>query len=196
MEMTVSSIPGFDLDQYQTFAGYAAENPDEVMLGVHAHTIWEGHAGESLAKIGPWALGGNRIEKPTRDYSLQIGAWKEVAEALGVQGAHDKLEPIEVALAGLCSCVTWAICIGAAEEGLAFDGLQVNASVMLDPRVLIGIKPTSQAATAIRGVKMDVQVTGDLSDDDRRRILGYADRSPVHALLTYAYPIQTNVQVN
>ncbi len=196
MSETIAAIPGFNVEQLEGFAAYAAENPTEVIIGTEATTIWEGHAGRSLAKIGPWSLAEQPINKPTRDYSLQIGAWKEVEAAIGVDGAHDKLEPVEVALAALCSCVTWAICITAAREGVSFETLTVTARGNLDPRVLLGARSTEFSHTLVQNIQMDIRVTGDVSDEDRVRIIEMTKRSPVHAMVKYANDIQTNVYVD
>lgn len=197
METTVSAIPGFDVEKLEAFNAFAAENPNDVVLGIEAKTIWEGHGGDSLGKVGPWQLAAQHIEKPTRDYSIQFGAWKEVADAIGVEGAHDKLEPVEAALAAVCSCVTWAICISAAREGLAFEGLEVKARAKVDPRVLLGIVPVEEAASCLQKVEMDINVQGEnISDDERNRIANMAKRSPVHSLISHANSIYTNVNVN
>jgi uncharacterized OsmC-like protein len=196
MSTTMTTFPGFDVEKLEAFNAYAAENPNDVLLGLEARTIWEGHSGESLGKIGPWSLAGNRVEKPTRDYSIQFGAWKEVADAIGVEGARDKIEPVEAALAAVSSCVTWAIAINAAREGLVFDALEVRATAKVDPRVLLGIVPVEEAASCMQKVEMDIQVHGDLTEEDRQRIAQMAKRSPVHALISHPNTIYTNVTVN
>jgi uncharacterized OsmC-like protein len=196
MSTTMTTFPGFDVEKLEAFNAYAAENPNDVLLGLEARTIWEGHSGESLGKIGPWSLAGNRVEKPTRDYSIQFGAWKEVADAIGVEGARDKIEPVEAALAAVSSCVTWAIAINAAREGLVFDALEVRATAKVDPRVLLGIVPVEEAASCMQKVEMDIQVHGDLTEEDRQRIAQMAKRSPVHALISHPNTIYTNLTVN
>ncbi len=187
------SIPGFNTKKLEAFSTFAAEHPNEVLLGLEAKTMWEGHSGESLAKIGPWSLADQRIEKPTRDFSIQFGAWKEVEEEMGVEGAHDRLEPVEAALAALCSCVNWSVCINAARQGMSFDGLEVKARAKVDPRVLFGIVPVEEAASCLQNVELDIEVQGDMSDEDRNRLLEMAKRSPVHSLVSYANTIQTRV---
>lgn len=189
----VSSIPGFDLEKVEDFIAFAAEHPNDVLLGLEARSIWEGYAGDSLAKIGPWTLAGTRIDKPTRDYSIQFGAWKEVCEAIGVRAAVDKIEPVEAALAAVNSCVTWAICINAAREGLHFDGLEVTARARVDPRVLLGVTPADEAISCMQKVELDIRVKGTLSQEDHARILEMAERSPVHALIKYENDIFTTV---
>lgn len=195
METTLSTRMGFNVEKMEAFNAYAAEHPNEVLLGIEAKTIWEGRSGESLGKIGPWQLGGQRIAKPTRDYSIQFGAWKEVADAIGMEAPGDKIEPVEAALAAVCSCVTWAITINAAREGLTLDGLEVKARAKVDPRVLLGIVPVEEAASCLQVVEMAIDVRGDLTDDDRQRIAEMAKRSPVHALISYPNTIRTTVRV-
>jgi len=185
---------GIDVNQLEDFSKYAADNPNDVLLGIEASTIWEGTGGAALAKIGPWELGGNRIEKPTRDFSIQFGAWKEVEEALGFEGASDKVEAVEAALAAMCACVTTAVAINAAREGLDFDGIEITAKAAVDPRVLLGILPEDEARSCLQSVDMDIVVTGDdVTDEDRARIKGMAARSPVASMVKYANNLNTNV---
>lgn len=184
---------GFDVDKLEEFNKFAADNPNDVVLGIEAKTIWEGTGGGSLGKIGPWELAGERIAKPTRDYSIQFGAWKEVLEAIGVEGALDHIEPVEAALAAMCSCVTTAVAINAAREGVDFDGLEISAKATVDPRVLLGVVPAEEAASCLQSVDLDIEVQGDVSDDDKARIKDMAARSPVAAMVKYANNVSTSI---
>jgi uncharacterized OsmC-like protein len=189
----MASIPGFDTDKLDEFEAHAAEHPEDVVLGLEAKTIWEGYAVENLAKIGPWSLGGQPIDKPTRDYSIQFGAWKEVEEAIGIAGAHDRIEPMEAALAAVASCVSTAVTINAAREGLSFDGLEVRARATVDPRVLLGIAPVEEAESCLKSIDVDIIVDGDLTDEQRAQVLAMAHRSPVHAMIVGSNNINTRV---
>lgn len=193
MEATMTTIPGFDVDTMNQFAAHAAQNPEQVELGIEAKTIWEGTGGTSLAKIGPWQLAGQQIEKPSRDYSLQFGAWKEVEAAAGVESPADRLEPIEGALAAMCACVNYAICMTAAREGVAFEQLEVKAHAVIDPRVLLGALGTEHRTSVFKSVELVVTPTGDLTDAERQRIVDMAQRSPVHALIEHGCDLQTRV---
>ena len=122
-----TTLPGFDREKLEGFVAYATENPNDVILSLESKTYWESHGGSTLAKVGPWALAGQRIDKPTRDFSIQYGAWKEVEGAIGIPGASDRLEPVEGALSALCACMNWAICINAARQGVTFDKLAIAA---------------------------------------------------------------------
>ncbi len=189
----MSSVPGFDTSKLDDFEKFATENPEKVILGLEATTIWEGYAVENLGKIGPWELGGERIDKPTRDYSIQFGAWKEVEEAIGIVGAHDRIEPMEAALAGMASCVSTAITINAAREGLNLEGLEVTARATVDPRVLLGIVAVEDAESCLKSVDVDIKVEGDLTDEEREQILKMAYRSPVHVMVSAPNEINTRL---
>src|SRR5207247_8446726 len=126
-------------------------------LGIESRTIWEQKGLGNLGKVGRWTLGGQAIEKPTRDFSVQMGSWKEVGDAIGVEGADDRIEPIEAALLGLSSCVTEAIVLNCARTGVKLDGLDVKAHADVDPGPITGAKDHSDGAHALQ------QLTGDLT---------------------------------
>ena len=115
-------------------------------------------------------------------------------EALGMPGAHDRVEPMEAALAAVASCVSTAITLNSAREGLSFDGLEVTAKATVDHRVLLGIAPVEEAASCLKSVDVDIKVDGDLSDEQRDQILQMARRSPVHAMITGSNSINTKVR--
>ncbi|MFQ5426951.1 MAG: OsmC family protein [Gaiellales bacterium] len=180
---TTATIPGLDPVKLDEFNKYAEANPNDVVLGLEATTIWEGHGVENLGKIGRWQLAGQVIDKPTRDFSIQFGAWKEVEEQIGVEGAHDRIEPMEAALAGMASCVSTAITLNAAREGVSFDGLEVTAKATVDPRVLLGAVPAEEAESCLQRVDVEIKVDGDLSSEQKEKVIEMARRSPVHALI-------------
>lgn len=189
----MAEIPGFNVEAMEAFNKTASENPNDLVLGLEAKSIWEGSGIENLGKIGPWKLGEQEIDKASRDFSIQFGAWKEVEEALGMEGAHDRIEPMEAALAGMASCVSTAITLNAARQGLALEQLEVKAKAKVDPRVLLGIVPVSEAQSCMLSVDIEIKAEGDLSEADREQILESAHRSPVHAMVSSANRINTNL---
>ena len=102
----MADFSGIDRGKLEAFATFANENPDQITLDLEAQTIWEGSGLEHLGKIGPWSIAGNRIDKASRNYSLQFGAWKEVQDSIGVPGATDRVEAMEAALAWLAPAST------------------------------------------------------------------------------------------
>jgi len=178
------AVEGIDARQIEAFNKEYQASPDNFRLGLEARSIWEGRGLGNLGKVGRWSLGGQVMEKPTRDFSVQIGSWKEVGDALGVEGADDRLEPIEAALLGLASCVSEAIVLNCARKGVSPESVDVTARVEVDPGPITGVKDPSDWDKTIKSVEVDVTVKGDISDRDKPVIEEGAKRSPVNYLFS------------
>src|SRR5438128_9116646 len=125
-------VAGIDPRQIETFNKEYSKSPKSFTLGLEARSIWEGRGLGNLGKVGPWKLGTNPIKRSSRDFSVQLGSWREVGDALGVEGAADRIEPVETALMALCSCVTEAIALNCARKGVNLEGLEVRANLDVD----------------------------------------------------------------
>ena len=145
----------------------------------------------NLGKIGQWSLGGQPINKPTRDFSVQLGSWKEVGDAIGVEGADDRIEPVEAALLALSSCVTEAITLNCARTGVPLEGLEVTANVDVDPGPIVGVKDPSDWKSTLKEIQVKVTARGKLSERDRKMVEEGATRSPVHHIFSSGKQVKT-----
>jgi uncharacterized OsmC-like protein len=186
--MTVQNI---DVGQLEGFVKQYNDSPQSFVLGIEAKTIWEGRGLGNLAKVGKWSLGGNPVMKPTRDFSVQMGSWQEVGDALGVAAADDRIEPVEAALAGLCSCVSEAITLNCARTNVNLEGLEVTAHVDVDPGPIVGAKEPDTWTDSLQSAQVDVTAHGKFSKRDKQMIQEGATRSPVHNIFSRALNLQT-----
>ncbi|MGH8935776.1 MAG: OsmC family protein [Acidimicrobiia bacterium] len=184
-------VEGINPGQLESFNKEYAGSPSSFTLGIEGKTIWEGRGLGNLGKVGRWTLGGQPIEKPTRDFSVQLGSWKEVGDAIGVEGADDRIEPVETALVGLSSCVTEAIVLNCARTGVELEGLEVKAHADVDPGPIVGVKDPTDWDDTLQSVQVDVTARGEFSDEDRRMIEEGAKRSPVNYLFSRTGLLQT-----
>ena len=185
------AVPGINARQIEAFNKEYKASPQSFTLGLEARTIWEGRGLGNLGKIGPWKLGRHSMTKPARDFSVQLGSWQEVGDALGVEGADDRIEPVETALVALASCVTEAITLTCARTGVDLKGLDVRTSVDVDPGPITGAKDPIEWERTLNTVKVDVTAKGDLSKKDQEMIENGATRSPVHHLFGRAVDLKT-----
>jgi uncharacterized OsmC-like protein len=186
------TVEGIDVRQLEAFNKEYERSPEGFTLGIEAKTIWEGRGLGNLGRIGRWSLGGQTMEKPTRDFSVQLGSWREVGDAIGVQMADDRVEPVEAALLGLASCVSEAITLNCATAGANLEGLEVKAHVDVDPGPITGAKDPSTWKESLQKVQVDVTARGEFSDRDRQAIEEGATRSPVHHIFSRTGMLQTN----
>jgi hypothetical protein len=188
------AVKNIDVGQLEAFNKQYTEAPPSYLLGVEAKTISEGRGLGNLAKVGKWSLGGNPVVKPTRDFSVQIGSWQEVGDAIGVEAAHDRLEPVEVALAGLCSCVTEAITLNCARTNVDLKGLEVSARVEVDPGPIVGMGDPAEWAESLTSVQLDISARRDFSARDKQMIEEAATRSPVHHMFSRALDLKKTLR--
>lgn len=182
---------GVDIDKFGAFAEYAAENPDEVHLGLGARSTYEGACAHSLATMDAYTLGTETIERETREYTIPYGGWKEVLDAGGWVGATDRMEPIEVALSALASCINVGITINALANGVDIEELHTHVQTDFDPAVLFGLADLDKSASVFENTTAEVEITGE--NLDAEQIDAWAQRAPVYALVSLAQEIDLTV---
>ena len=108
-----------NVEKLEEFRNFLSENPDKGKLHLEAKAIYEGQAGRSTIHVGPYAVDETKIDRPTRHYTFPFGAWREVEELIGMEGATDRIEPVEMALASTAACLINSITLNAARTGTA-----------------------------------------------------------------------------
>jgi uncharacterized OsmC-like protein len=184
-------VSGMDLDKLEAFRSAIKESP--VVLGLEARGIWEGHSGRSTIHIGPYELGGERIDRETRHYTIPYGAWREVEEAIGFEGPTDRVEPVEMALGAVAACLCNSIALNAPRNGINLEGLEINVRTDIDPSVLFEVKGPESHTSCMPKIISEVKVKGDISDDQLDEIKRLVSYSPVHGMIEYANTVEASV---
>jgi len=184
-------VTGMDLDKLEAFRSAIKESP--VILWLEARGIWEGHSGRSTIHIGPYELGGERIDRETRHYTIPYGAWREVEEAIGFEGPTDRVEPVEMALGAIAACLVNSIALNAPRNGIKLEGLEVNVRTDIDPSVLFEVKGPESHTSCMPKIVSEVKVKGDISDDQLDTIKRLISYSPVHGMIEYANTVESRV---
>jgi uncharacterized OsmC-like protein len=180
-----------DLEKLEAFRTSLQESP--VILGLDAHSVWEGHSGRSTVHIGPYDLNGEHIDRETRHYTVSYGAWKEVEEAVGFVGPTDRAEPVEMALGAVAACLCNSIALNAPRHGIELEGLEVNVHADVDPSVLFEVKGPESHTSCMPKITTEVIVKGDLTDEQLQTIQELVHYSPVHGMVEYANAVEATV---
>ncbi len=178
---------GIDLETLDGFVHHAAEQPEEVQLGLGASATYEGTAAHSLAKVDSYELGGETIARETREFTIPYGGWKEVLEAGGWVDGTDRLEPIEAALSALAACINVGITINAAANDVDIDHLQTHVRTDFDPAVLFSLKELKEADSVFANLTAEVEIDG--KDLDQDLIDEWARRAPVYTFVSLAQDV-------
>ena len=182
---------GMDLDKLEAFRTALKESP--VVLGLEARSVWEGHSGRSTVHIGPYELGGDRIERETRHYTIPYGAWREVEEAIGFVGPTDRAEPVEMALGAVAACLCNSIALNAPRNGIDLEGMEINVRTDIDPSVLFEVKGPESHTSCMPKITTEVKVKGNITDEQLKTIERLVHYSPVHGMVEYANTVQAVV---
>jgi uncharacterized OsmC-like protein len=187
---------GVDLEQYPDFIDHGRRNPEDLLLGLGAKGIAEGRAMHTLAKVGDYTYGGDDIERETRDYTFQLGAFKEVEADAGFVDPGDRPEPVEMALAALTGCINATLGIVAMENEIELDGLETDVSVTLDPRAFFGIEDAERAGDVYDDLEIEVDISGPgLTENDAETLRKGVARSPVFNLVSDSRELSPEVRV-
>ena len=182
---------GVDLDDLESFVEHAAANPEAVQLGLGARSAYEGTCAHSLAKIDSYSLGGETIDRDTREYTVPYGGWREVLDAAGWVGATDRIEPIEAALSALASCINVGITINAVANGVDVEHLETRVSTDFDPGVLFSLQDLGEADSVFENLTAEVEI--ESPDLDKDRIDEWARRAPVYTLVSLGQDVKLEV---
>lgn len=182
---------GVDTEELVAFAAHAAEHPEDVELGLSARSTYEGTCAHSLATIDSYVLGGETIDRDTREYTIPYGGWKEVLDAGGWVGATDRLEPIEVALSALVSCINVGISINAVANDVDIDQLETRVRTAFDPGVLFSVEDLGDADSVFEDLTATIEI--ESPDLDRDEVDEWARRAPVYTLVSLEQDVNITV---
>lgn len=185
------TLHGVDLETLQGFAEHAADNPDAVQLGLGATASYEGTTAHSLAAIDSYELGGERIARETREYTIPYGGWREVLDAAGWVSPTDRIEPVEAALSALAACINVGISINAVANGVQIDELRTRVRADFDPAVLFDLAALNEADSVFENVTAAVEIQG--TDIDRDQIDEWARRAPVYTLVSLGQDVEMTI---
>lgn len=182
---------GVDLENFVAFAEHAAEHPEEAQFELGARSTYEGTCAHSLAKIDAYTIGGQGIDRETREYTLPFGGWKEVLDTIGWVEPTDRLEPVEVALSALASCINVGISVNALANGVDIGRLQTRVRTDFNPAVLFGLADLDASESVFENVTAEIDIEGEDLDPDQ--VDEWSQRAPVYALVALAQDVDITV---
>ena len=115
----------------------------------------------------------------TKIYAGGHFIYADEPESIG--GSDEGMTPGALLLASLGSCTAITIRMYADRKGYALDGVKIDLSICEE-------KEMSKETTISR----KIELLGDLSEEQRERLLQIADKCPIHKILSNTIKIETN----
>ena len=130
--------------------------------------------------------------KPRFLQNISVGPHSLHADEPVAAGGRDAgANPYELLLAALGSCASITVRMYAESKQWPLQGMHVNLSwarVHADDCL-----ECESEVVMVDGIQMEVSVFGDLSEEQRQRLLQIAERCPVHRTLSAKVPIRARL---
>ena len=124
--------------------------------------------------------------------NISVGAHVFQADEPSENGGIDAgPDPHELLLAALGACASITVQMYAGKKQWPLEAVGVRLSYLKVPA-----EGQPDATTGmVDGIEMEISWSGDLSEDQQRRLLEIAERCPVHRMLTSQMQIHTRLLV-
>lgn len=124
--------------------------------------------------------------------NISVGTHAFKADEPSEHGGNDAgPDPHELLLAALGACVSTTVQMYAQRKQWPVEGVRVRLCYV---KVPAEDQPDANTRM-VDGIEMGISCSGDLSEDQQRRLLEIAGRCPVHRMLTSQMQIHTHLLV-
>ena len=162
-----------NIDNYQNLVERVQDDPDAAHFAFTATTRWQG---------------GAITETEARGRTIAA----DEPEDLG--GQDSALDPVELLLASLGSCVSIGLVTQAAQRGIDFDDFEIEVTGELDLRGYLGVDDSVRPG--YKNLEYTVRIESDASEETLREILEAAERtSPMFDNISNGVPISSSLEV-
>jgi len=187
-----SVTKGVDLNKFNLMVEDVRTNPTHGQVEFRATGESEDIIYHSTARIGPFMAAGQEFGQ-TRQYVLHLGLPVELQGE--VVNPVDRIEPVELALAGLSDCVIGTIAMHALVNEINIEQISVSVRAPLNLQVLLGIHGIDQRDQIYGKITIEAEIEGpDLTEDQRAFLSEQIKRSPVFNLVALAHDMDTTLE--
>ncbi len=130
-----------------------------------------------------------RDHKFTLDVYSDSHHWR-ADEPTGVGGNNTGPDPYEHLLAAVGSCSAMTVRMYASRKKWPLENVQIT--LRHNRKHVTDCEGCDEKPMQLDVIERDIELTGDLSDEQRKRLLEIADKCPVHKTLTGQLEIRTN----
>lgn len=188
-----SVIKGIDMAKYHQAVQDIRTNPAHGRVEFRATGESEEMVYHSTARIGPFKAAGQELGQ-TRQYVLHLGLPFELQG--DVVHPVDRIEPVELALAGLSDCIIGTIAMHAVVNGINIKHISATVRAPLSLQVLLGIDGLEKRGEIYGEIAIDVEIEGpDLTEKQRIFLSEQTKRSPVFNLVALAHEMNTTLKI-
>ena len=99
---------------------------------------------------------------------------------------------MEFILHGLAGCMTTTMMLHAAANGISVDHVESTLEGDLDGQGFLGLDESVR--NGYQNIRVNFKIEGDLTDDERQKLISFAHKSPVFDIITNKVPVLVSLQ--
>lgn len=184
---------GIDLAKFHQIVQDIRTNPAHGRVEFRAMGESEEMVYHSTARVGPFMAAGQEFGQ-TREYVFHLGLPVELQG--DVEHPVDRIEPVELALAGLSDCIIGTIAMHALVNGINIEHISTTVRAPLNLQVLLGIDGVDKRDQIYGKIEIDVEIKGpNLTEKQRIFLSEQTKRSPVFNLVALAQEMDTTIRI-
>ncbi len=151
--MANKSCFNIDLDKMNSFIETVKEDPEKGKFTFKTNTVWQD---------------GSVSKTRARDFEIKT----DEPEALG--GKDTGIDPIELLLSSVASCVALGFTTQAAKKGIDINAFNIETEGDIDVRGYLGIEG---ARPGFSNIRYTINVDSDASEEELREVLRAAEQT-------------------
>ena len=103
-------------------------------------------------------------------------------------GNNEGANPVEFILHGLAGCMTTTMMLHAAAQGISVDRVESCLEGDLDVNGFLGLD--EKVRNGYQNICVTFRIEGDLSEEERQKLISFTHKSPVFDIVTNKVPVQ------
>jgi uncharacterized OsmC-like protein len=185
METLEQTVNGFKSKDIMDTVGAIQSNPEIAKFKFRARNKWisGGHNRSSIQSFY-----GGCAEDETRKEPFVF----DNGEPPILLGSNQGANPVEFILHGLAGCMTTTMMLHAAANGIAVDHVESFLEGDLDVQGFLGLDESIR--NGYQGIKVSFKIEGDLTAEERQKLISFAYKSPVFDIITNKVPVALSLQ--
>jgi len=170
-----TTVNGFKTEEIAGTINAIQQNPEIAKFEFRVRNNWI-TAGHNQATVKDFYGGCQEDPSRTKAWVLDNG------EPPILLGNNEGPNPVEYLLTALSGCMTTTMALHAAARGIAIESIESRFEGDIDVQGFLGLDDSVR--NGYQQIRVTFDIKGDLTDDQKRELIGFARMSPVFDVAT------------
>lgn len=181
---TNATVNGFVSEDIVSIIDAIQANPSIAKFEFRVRNKWIS-GGHNQATVKDFYGGGQEDTSREKKWVIDNG------EPPILLGHNEGANPVEFLLSALSGCMTTTMALHAAARGIEVDSIESKFEGDLDVQGFLGLN--DQVRNGYQAIRVSFDIKGDLTQEQKQNLLGFAYNSPVFDVITNKVPVSVGL---